>query len=495
MLLAGLDIGTTGCKITVYDEDGTYQYRSYCDYPVSRHTGVHEVKAEYILDGVKKVISDTGKLYPHIGAIGITSFGESCVLLDADDQPIRPIMLYTDPRGQEECQELIKRLGRETIERVTGISPHSMYSLPKVMWIKKHHPREYKKVCHILMMEDFITYMLTGNAVIDFSLATRSMAFDIRKLGWSSEIFEAAGIEPDLFSTPAISGTNAGKVKKDIAMELGISDETVIVPVGHDQVAAAIGSGVFEADSAVDGAGTVECITPVYNGIPEGRKMYEGNYAVVPYVIPGKYVTYAFSFTGGALVSWFVNHLAKGEQYQAKEQGKSVYDILEEGMKDAPTGILVLPHFAGAATPYMDEGSKGAIVGLTIEHNASDLYRAIMEGVGYEMMLNIDCLKQAGISPKKLRATGGGALSKAWMQMKADMLNMPITALESAEAGATGCAMMAGIAVGRFKDLEEAARVMIQEKETYYPRELKHQIYKKYYANYKKLYGAVRPLV
>lgn len=494
-MLGGIDIGTTGCKITIYENDGTFLYRAYRDYPVSRNIGEHEVRAEYIWNGVKEVIADASLKYPEIAAIGITSFGESCVLLDEQDEPVRPVMLYTDPRGTVECEELTSVMGSEAIERIAGVKPHSMYSLPKVMWIKKNHPEEYAKTRHILMMEDYVVYMLTGNAVIDYSLATRSMAFDISGLKWSDEIFAAAGIEKSLFSIPVIGGTSAGNVKKELAEELGLQPDVVIVPVGHDQVAAAIGAGVFETDCAVDGAGTVECITPVYEGIPKGSAMVEGNYAVVPYVLPGKYVTYAFSYTGGALISWYINQMAKGEKMQAEKHGKSVYEILEQGMKDEPTGILVLPHFAGAATPYMDVDAKGAVIGLTVEHTTSDLYQAMMEGVVYEMMLNMEYLKKAGISPEKLRATGGGASSKVWMQMKADMLNVPITSLGSAEAGAAGCAMMAGIAVGVFENLEEAAEKLITEKETYYPREAWHKAYEKHYERYRKLYQAVRPLI
>ncbi len=494
-MLGGIDIGTTGCKITVYENDGTYLYRAYRDYPVSRNTGEHEVEAGDIWHGVKAVIADAALQYPKIDAIGITSFGESCVLLDGQDEPVRPVMLYTDPRGSRECEELAEKMGSAKIEKIAGVKPHSMYSLPKVMWIKKNHPDEYARTKRILMMEDYVIYMLTGQAVIDYSLAARSMAFDIAGLTWSDEIFAASGIDKDLFSTPVISGTSAGKIKKELARELGLEKDVVVVPVGHDQVAAAIGSGVFETNCAVDGAGTVECITPVYEGIPEGNAMTEGGYAVVPYVLPGKYVTYAFSYTGGALISWYISQMAKEEKRQAEELGKSVYELLEQGMKEEPTGILVLPHFAGAATPYMDMGAKGAVIGLTVEHTTSDLYRAMMEGVVYEMMLNMEYLKKAGICPAKLRATGGGASSEVWMQMKADVLDIPVTSLGSAEAGAAGCAMMAGIAAGIFEDLEEAARKLITEKKTYYPRREWHERYQTHYERYRQVYQAVRPLL
>jgi len=492
-MLGGIDVGTTGCKITIYENDGTLAYQAYRDYPVTR-AGEHEVQASAIWQGVQEVIKDAALHCKDIQAIGITSFGESCVLLDEKDEPILPVMLYTDIRGKEQSERLAEKIGSEYIEQVTGVHPHEMYSLPKVMWIKERRPEEFAKAKHICMMEDYVIYMLTGNAVIDYSLAARSLGFNIHKLEWSNSIFEAAGIDKKLFSKPVISGTKAGTVKKDLAEALGLSQDVVIVPVGHDQVAAAIGSGVFEKGTGIDGAGTVECIAPLYEGIPEGRTMAEGGYAVIPYVIPGHFVTYAFSYAGGALISWYIQNFAKYEKQLAKESGRSVYEILEENMKDEPTGILVLPHIAGAATPYMDMDAKGAVTGLTISHNASDVYRAMMEGVCYEMVLNMEWLEEAGIRPGKLRATGGGASSKVWMQMKADMLNVPIVSLGNAEAGAVGCAMMAGIATGVFKDLQDAAGVMITEGATYYPRREKHEAYMAHYARYRELYKAVRPL-
>ncbi len=495
MSLGGLDIGSTGCKVTVYDEEGNYLYRTYQDYPVSRKTGEHEVMAEDIWKGVREVLADAGSHYPDLKALGVTSFGESCVLLDEEDRPIRAVLLYTDPRGSEECRELEAALGREKLERITGVAPHSMYSLPKLMWIRKHRPEQFGRAKRILMMEDYIIYMLTGSAVIDYSLATRSMGFDIRALEWSQEVFQAAGIDSGLFSRPVRSGTPAGTVRPEMAKALGLPEGLLLVPAGHDQAAAAVGSGVFKADRAVDMAGTVECITPVFEGIPEDRRIYDGGYAIVPYVIPGNYVTYAFTFSGGALVSWFINNFAKEEKRRAKELGCSVYELLEEGMKDGPTGILVLPHFAGAGTPYMDGSSKGAVVGLTLDHSASDLYRAMMEGVTYEMMVNMEHLAEAGIRPQKLRAAGGGAASAVWMQMKADMLNLPIVSLGNAEAGAAGCAMLAGVAAGVYKDLSEAARTMLKEKDTYLPRQEMHEAYQKYYEKYRRLYEASRPLV
>lgn len=494
MYIGGLDIGTTGCKLTVFDEKGKQLKKSYCDYPHLNRTGTHEVDANAILEGVFSVIKDIALEYPDLSGIGITSFGETFVMTDEDGKPIRNSMLYTDPRGNSQCEALCERLSKEKIAEIAGVEPHEMYSIPKVMWVKENEPEIYAKAKHIFLMEDFVVYHLTKERKIDYSLATRTMAFDIRRLSWSDEIFEASSIDKNLFSEVVPTGSTAGTITKDVAEKTGLNEETIIVCISHDQIAAAVGAGVFDSTTAVDGAGTVECITPIYDEIPDMNVMTKGKYAVVPYVIPGKYVCYAFSYTGGALMQWCVDTIAKKEKELSKEKGISVNQYLEE-LSESPTGLLVLPHFAGAATPYMDNGSKGTIVGMTVDTTVADIYRGCMEGVVYEMVLNMDWLRDSGIHFTSLKATGGGAHSEVWMQMKADMLNMPITALETVDAGTVGSAMLTGIAVGLFKDLNDASGVMVHPVKTYYPRENMHGEYMKHYEKYSKLYEAVRPLM
>ncbi|MGN0355965.1 MAG: L-fuculokinase [Muricoprocola sp.] len=494
MKIAGLDIGTTGCKLTVFDQNGIYLDKAYKDYPVKRQSSEHEIDVRAILDGVISVMKEMSGKYPDISGMGVTSFGETFVLADEAGTPLLPAMLYTDPRGYEQCQELVEKLGEKKIIEITGTKPHEMYSISKIMWQKEHNPEVFKKVAHIFLIEDFVVYALTGKAQIDYSLAARTMAFDIRKLEWSDEVFEAAQIDKSFMSQVVPIGTSAGCIKEEIAVQTGFSQELQIVSISHDQVAAAVGAGVFSSETAVDGAGTVECITPVYDKIPDLMTMSEGKFAVVPYVVPGKYVCYAFSYTGGALIQWCVDTLAKKEKEIAREQNISVNSYLE-GVSDEPTGMLVLPHFAGAATPYMDTGSKGAIIGLTAASSVSDIYRACMEGVVYEMLINMEYLQKAGTSFKMLNATGGGAHSAVWMQMKADMLGLPIAALKTVDAGTVGSAMLTGIAVGCFTDLEDAAEHMVEKTTTYYPREEMHQKYQKIYERYRKVYEAIRPLV
>lgn len=486
MKIAGLDIGTTGCKLTVFDENGTDLDKSYRDYPVRRAVSGHEIDISAMMESVYGVIEEMAAQYPDIGGIGVTSFGETFVLTNGAGEPLHNAMLYTDPRGAEERRELVEKLGAEHIAAVTGLAPHEMYSISKLMWIKKHEPEVYATAKRIHLIEDFVVWHLTRRAQIDYSLATRTMAFDIHTLTWSKEIFDSAGINLSMMSEPVPTGTSAGTVTLAAAQRTGLNKDCVIVSVSHDQVAAAVGAGAFDGSVAVDGAGTVECLAPIYDSIPDIAVMSKGFFSVVPYAVPGKYVSYAFSYTGGALMQWCMETFGKGETNESMELAYN---------QDEPTGLLVLPHFAGAATPYMDTGSKGAILGLTTVSTAADIYRACMEGVAYEMRLNYEALSGSGIHFEKLHATGGGARSKVWMQMKADMLNLPIIALKTVDAGTVGSAMLTGIAVGLFRDLQDAAEHMVEETVTYYPRQSMHEKYMKIYERYRAVYNAVRPLV
>ena len=486
MKIAGLDIGTTGCKMTVFDENGERLGKAYREYASRRDTGGHEIDMTVVTESVFDAIREMAHQYGDIAGIGITSFGETFVMTDSAGSPLHAAMLYTDPRGAEECRELTRKLGDAHIAQVTGLKPNEMYSLPKIMWFRRNRPEIYTRARHIYLVQDYAVRQLTGTDQIDYSLATRTMAFDINTLTWSREIFEAAEVDCSLMSKPVPTGTRAGCITQDAARRTGLCPDCMIVSISHDQVAAAVGAGAFDGRTAVDGAGTSECLTPVFDSLPDIPIMSRGSFCVVPYAVPGKFVTYAFSSTGGALIRWCLETFGKGESYETMEAGYTA---------DEPTGLLVLPHFAGSGTPTLDMGSKGAIVGLTTATDGPAIYRACMEGVAFEMRLNYEALAGSGIHFEKLHATGGGARSRVWMQVKADVLNLPITALKTSDAGTVGSAMLTGIATGLFADPADAAQRMVRAAETYEPRPYMHAKYMKVYERYKKLYQAVRPLV
>lgn len=474
MYIGGLDIGTTGCKISIYNEKGSFICRHYQEYSSVRNADRQEIDGNEVWESVQSVLKSAAEEVGKIDAIGVTSFGESFVLLDAEDNILLPSMLYTDKRGNEECSVF----DPEFIAQTAGVKPHGMFSLPKLMWIKKNLPEIYEKAVHVLLYEDFIIYKLTGNPQIDYSLACRTMAFDVKNRCWSKEIFDQAGIDVNKMSTPVCCGTSAGEATLDCIKG------AVIVNGCHDQLAAVIGAGVMEEHTAVDGTGTVECITPVFRSIPAEDTFYGYGYSIEPHIFSDAYVCPAFSFTGGAALKWYRDTFLPDASYAE----------LDASVGDEPTGILIMPHFAGAATPFMDENSKAVFCGVTLATTKEDLYRAIMEGVTYEMMLNIEKLEEAGIHIDTLYATGGGANSSVWLQIKADALGKEITALDAPEVGAQGTVMLAAAAIGAVKDLNEAVEVFVKKGKTYIPNPENTAKYQALYEKYKKIYSATLEL-
>lgn len=263
-MIAGLDVGTTGCKLAIYDQNARLLDVYYNEYESVHSGGQHEIDFMVVKNGVKNLLKKAVAEYK-IAAVGVTSFGETFAMLDENDNILAPSMLYTDPRGKEECDALCKAIGTEKLTLLTGVKPHQMYSISKIVWNKNNNPEAFLKCKRILLGQDFIVYTLTGNAVIDYSLAARTGAFDVEKKCWIKEIFDVCGVDISLMSKAVGSGNVAGNIKTSLKEELGIDYDITIVNGCHDQVAAMIGAGVFDETTAMDGTGTVECIPVILN--------------------------------------------------------------------------------------------------------------------------------------------------------------------------------------------------------------------------------------
>ncbi len=357
MALGGLDIGTSGCKCTIMTAKGELLGSSYLAYAASRVSGAHQIDPDTIWTAVKTVIAEAVKeSREEMTALCVTSFGESCVLLDEAGQALAPALLYTDPREQEQCDALIERLGEREIYRICGHRPNPMYFLPKLMWYRECQPELYARVRMVLPIHSYIVYRLSGEAVTDLFLAARMMMLDIKKRCFSQTLLEAAGISAELLPRLAETGEVVGDVRQDIAAELGLSEKLKVVIGCHDQVAASIGAGAMRPGAAVNGSGTVECITPVFEAIPKHPVLFESGFAIVPAC--GYYVTYAFIFTGGTLLQWYRDQFRAEAQALTKETGKSSYAILDSQVGNAPSGLLVLPPFCGCGNPLYKSAGK-----------------------------------------------------------------------------------------------------------------------------------------
>lgn len=486
-MYSGLDIGTTGSKIVIFDERGNEVYSVYKPYDSIHKGDIHELNPLEFIDAIKYLVQDAFSKYPNVKGMGIDSFGEAFVLLDKNDQPLTNIILSSDPRGQEELLSLLSKVDEETIKDITGLKPSVTYSLAKIMWIKNHQPQVFKEVDKILLVEDYVIYFLTRNRYIDYSLATRTMAFDINNLSWSKKILNACDINSDLFSSPVSLGYNCGPINKVLQNELGINTNVNIFTAGHDQVAVAIGSRVIDEKVGTDGAGTVECITPVFKDLSNKKVLIDNNYAIVPF-LNNTYVTYAFNFTSGSLISWYTKQILN------RNDG-TVFIELESNFKNKPSDLLVLPHFAGAATPYMDHSSKGTIIGLSISHTASDIYQGILEGIAYEMKLNLNILKRGNVDIKYLNASGGGSNSYKWLQMKANIYNVPINKINGKECGARGGAILASVAFKEYQNINEAIKSFVKIEKTFIPNKDMNLLYEKSFKKYEKLYTASKEVL
>lgn len=492
MNIAGLDVGTTGCKICVYNENAELLDTRYKEYFANRGENVHEIDfcdiGSAVFEVIKAALSKN-----RVDAIGVTGFGETFALLDEKDRVLLPSMLYTDPRGEEQVKKLCGALTSDWITEKTGAMPHQMYSIYKLMWLKENRVEEFKKARAALLSEDYIVYLLTGNRKIDYSLAARTGAFDIEKKCWINDVFDAAGIDKKLMSEPVETGNIAGSISTAAKEKLGVSYDITVVNGAHDQVAAMIGAGVLKEKTAMDGTGTVECIPIVLNSIPKSKSMYACGYSVVPFV-GGKYACYALSYTGGAVLKWFRDNFCQAESEKAKELNENVYKLLDDEVPQTPTNLLVKPHFAGAATPYMDSSQKAAITGLTLGTTKQELYKALMEGTAYEIKLNFKLLERYTKPICSLRATGGGASSDVWLGIKADVLNTEIAALDCKEVGAAGTAALAGVAMGVFRTLHFASAKTARIRKVFLPDPKRAEFYEKQFKKYSCLYDALKNL-
>lgn len=476
-----IDIGTTCCKSQLFSSTGeilTYLMREYGFKDID---GAHYVDVDFIWSLIKDTLKEISKEY-EISSICISSLGESFVLLNKDDNVLFYPMLYTDARGEKEAEEIKRIIGEETAFLTTGVVPHSMYSLSKLLWIKNNYPDIFAKADKVMLMCDYFGYLLTGKRVIDYALASRTGAFDIEKLCFSKKILNAFDIPISLFSTPKRAGSVVGEIKQ----EWGINADLVLG--SHDQICTAIGAGVLDVGDAVDGMGTVECITTLFKDKPTNAEMGKQGYPCVPYAIDGFYCTYILNFSCGSTINWLRKKIMHG--YHGDE--KDFFTYIEKGMSDEPTGILTLPYFGGASTPYQDLNAKGVIVNLTTETTGSDLYKSVMEGASMEMRLNAEVVDRYAITVKNAVATGGGANSEKWLQIKADIQNIPYKILRSSEGGLCGCAMLQAVALGGAKDLYEARNFFVKYEKEFLPSYEKHNAYQTQYKKYKKLYKTIK---
>lgn len=489
MTFLGIDAGTTCTKGVLFSEAGEILTVESRDNALLESNGYAYVDVGRIRDNVRDILRSISASY-RVSTVAFTSLGESFVALDGEDQPVFPTMLYSDPRGSLEAEETAEAMGEENVFRLTGVMPQSMYSLYKLLFWKKTRPEDFARVRRVFLVGDYLGWMLTGRAAIDRSLAARTGALDVDSCTFSPEMLSLCGLSPDMLPKVCPAGTPLGRISPDAAAELGVDPDCLVVIGSHDQVCSALGSGGIAPGVGVDGMGTVECIVGVFEGQVSDPGMGRMGYPCVPFIKDGAYATYLLNYTCGGLMKWFKSTLMRDVFPDGED---SFYAWCEKGIDTAhASSLLLLPYLRGAATPVNDIMAKGAVVGLTAETTTADLYRAILEGTSYEMRLNLEVMGNYGMKLSRLIATGGCARSDAWLQIKANILGLPVTRVSNVEAGCCGAAMLGAVAAGAFPSLDEAAAVFVKEGKTFLPHP--DPSFDRQYAKYKRLYEAVKEL-
>jgi xylulokinase len=495
MFYAGLDIGTTMVKAVVFDLDGNQVKEASREYDLEYpRPGWRELDSDLVWNRIKEVLAEIGSWEGSgsIKGLSVSVQGEAVTPISREGESLYNSIVTFDNRTLPQAEWWAKGLGKRDIFSITGQPLHPMTTLNKIMWFRDNIPRVYNRAWKFLCYEDLFFYRMGLEPTIDYSLASRTMAFDIRKKEWSDTMLDTADIDHDLLAEVAPSGHVVGELGSEMARELGLPSGIVIVSGGHDQPCSALGGGIVQPDIAVDSTGTVECVTPAMADPVLTDTMLDSNFPCYCHVKEGMYVTLAFHFGAGSVLKWYRDNFAREEIERAKGEGVNAYRILDQEATEGPVDVYVLPHFVGTGTPYLDPRSKGAILGLTTSTTRSDIYKAILDGITYETRLNIERLERSGVRMKELRAIGGGSRSEIWLKLKANILNKRISKLAVSEAGCLGASMLAATADGAYGSVDDAVEACVETEYTVEPDEEKVEEYDQRFEIYRGIYEHTR---
>jgi len=499
MSLLGLDIGTTGAKCVGFDERGNVLASAYREYPLYHpRPGWAELDCNEVWSACEEV---TGKVAARLAAdppkaIAVSTQGEAGMLVDEEGNALTRSAVSFDARTVEEKAELVAALGAPRLYEIAGRLVHTIHTVTKIMWTRRHHPELYDKAWKFLCFEDYAALRLAGQPAMDWSLAGTTLLFDVRKREWSDEILDASGIDEEFLARAVAPGAKSGAGARSAAERRGLPAGMAIVAGAHDQPGAALGAGVIEPGIAIDSTGTVACITAALAGPVINEKMLASGLCCYSHAARDLYATIAYNFTGGSILKWYRDTLGAAERAEAEAKGCSPYEVMmeEAGTVDGPTSLLVLPYFSTTGTPYFDENAKSAVLGIRQSTSRGELLKALVEGVNFEMRLNLELLDGAGVKVRALRSYGGGAKSDTLMQIKADVYGRPVSRLGASEAGCLGMAMLGGVAVGEYTDLAEAVEATVKIERTFEPDAARSAAYTERFGLYREVYPTFKDL-
>lgn len=497
-LLLGIDLGTTGAKVLLVDgfdanaiAHRTVEYPLHMPKPNWCEQNPHDWWRATV-DAVRQVMASERVDPKRIAGIGLSGQMHGLVTLDSKGEVIRPAILWNDQRTAAECEAITRAIGQDRLIQLTGNIALTGFTAPKILWMREHEPEAYARIASILLPKDYIRYRMSGECFTDVTDASGTLLLDVAHRAWSREVLEALTIPHHWLPTVTECDVASTRLSAQAAQELGLLAGTPIAAGAGDQAAQAVGSGIIDEGTVcvtIGTSGVVFAPSNVYRPEPRGRLH------AFCHAVPDTWHLMGVMLSAGGSLRWFRDLLGDEFNEHSCYLGKDPYDRLtDEASHIAPGAddLLFLPYLTGERTPHNDPNARGVFCGLSLHHRRAHLARAVLEGITFGLRDSLDLLREAGVNPKEIRVSGGGARNAMWRQMIADIFNEPITTCESPHGAAMGAALLAGVGAGVFTSVPAGARMLRTNPQRTRPGPAATD-YPDILARFRSLYRAVRP--
>lgn len=492
------DVGTTTVKTVLFDRAGRVLHKVIRNYSLDAPAvGWYEVDPEIywkaVVEGFREILVRDGVDPSSVRTISGCSQGETVIFLDADDTPVRPAMVWLDSRARREVAEMAAFIDAQELYAVTGLSEvDPTWSAVKALWVKNNEPEVFKRTTKILLVEDYITYRLTGRFTSTPNLLSSTMLIDVhagRYWPKSVDYIGLAGRLPEIVA----SGSSVGTLTSAAAAAIGLPKGTLVVKGAMDQAASALGAGNFTPGIITETTGSVMAIgvtTARVDPRPRVLLPYQ------PHIAAGGYLILPYVQTAGSAYKWFRDGFCQEEVRAAGglEQAYGAMNALAAAVPAASEGLVFLPYLAGAGQPENDPDARGVFYGITLKHGKGHFARAIQESIGYMLRKILASIAASGVPVDEIRSMGGGARSDLWLQIKADITGRPIVRMEEEETSTLGAALLAAVRCGDYPDVAAAAKAMVRLGRRFEPDPQNVSAYRRGYELYSLLYDALAPV-
>ena len=488
--LMAVDLGTTHLKVGIFDGHGVQRALAIAPNvlaSMSADTGFYE--PDRLWDSFAAMCRQAiGGLKAPAGlsAVCVTGMAEAGLPLDEAGRPLYPIMPWFDTRTKPQAERWQALIDPAYFFHLTGLAPHWMYSVHKIVWLREHEPDIYASSRHWLNVPDYFGFLLTGETVTSYSLASRTGLFDLARLDWSHELTAAAQIDPELLPRPLPSGRILGTVARWAAEATGIPQGIPVVIGGHDHLCGAFGAGVKKPGAIFDSSGTAETFLVPFNldGFSGWDTAMRQGFTIGCHVLAGRHYLLGPMDCSGGCIEWLKRTIWQELHGREGKTSDAFYARFMELAGASPAGargLVFLAHLRGGASPQRDLKSRGAFIGLTPGHTCGDLFRAVLEGLSYEAKGVIDAMAALiGYKIGEIVCVGGGTRNHLWQQIKASVNGRAVLVPAVGEGTLLGAALLAGIGAGIYKNEDEALAVVERSFTVYQPGSAEVEFYRKY---------------